>query len=215
MRSPILLLLSIWQFTNVTAAVLAEPPKEAAKSPTWQSLFDGKTLDGWKSTNFGGEGDVDVKKGSIHMDFGSSMTGITYQGAFPKMDYEISLEAMKVDGIDFFCGLTFPVQRSHCSFIVGGWAGAVVGLSSIDGKDASDNQTTKYMKFDTNRWYRIRVRVTKAKIEAWIDDKQVVNQNIEGRRITTRSEVNLSKPLGISAFETRAALRKIRWRKTK
>ena len=213
MKTSILLLLSIWQTTNFTTDMLAAPPETATKQQAWKNLFDGKTLDTWKSTNFGGQGDVTVEQDAIQMDFGSSMTGITYQDEFPTTDYEISLEAMRVDGIDFFCGLTFPVDRSHCSFIVGGWAGAVVGLSSIDGKDASRNQTTKYMKFEPKCWYRIRVRVTKTVIEAWIDDTQVVNQDIEGRRISTRNEVNLSKPLGIAAWETRAALRKIRMRK--
>jgi hypothetical protein len=109
--------------------------------------------------------------------------------------------------------LTFPVGKSHCSFIVGGWAGAVVGLSSIDGKDASENDTTKYMNFKTGQWYRIRVRVTDDNISAWIDDKQVVDQNIKDRKITTRNEVDLSKPLGISAWQTEAAIRNIRLRK--
>jgi hypothetical protein len=49
------------------------------------------------------------------------------------MNYEIKLEAKKVTGNDFFCGMTFPVGDSFCSFIVGGWGGPVVGLSSIDG----------------------------------------------------------------------------------
>lgn len=175
----------------------------------WKPLFDGKSLEGWVSTNFGGEGDVSVDDGKITLEMGSSLTGITYTGDVPKTNYEIRLDAMPVDGIDFFCGLTFPVADSHCSFIVAGWAGSVVGLSSIDGKDASENETTRYMSFDSGRWYRIRVRVTPERIVTWIDDKKIVDQSIVGRKITTRGEVDLSKPLGISSFETKAALRNI------
>jgi hypothetical protein len=69
------------------------------------------------------------------------------------------------------------------------------------------------MSFKDNQWYRIRVRVTEEKIEAWIDDQQVVNQPTKGRRIGTRIEVELSKPFGICAWETRAALRNIRVRR--
>jgi hypothetical protein len=119
---------------------------------------------------------------------------------------------MRVDGGDFFCGLTFPVADSHCSFILGGWGGAIVGLSSIDGLDASENATTQYKKFETGQWYKVRVRVTPERIEAWIDDKLQVDQDITGRKITTRREVDLSKPLGVSAYETRAALRKLQVR---
>lgn len=215
MKPETLLMLAIWQLLSCDSSLLAAPQPSDTQAPAWRSLFDGQSLDGWKSTVFGGEGEVYIEKGVIQMDFGSSMTGITYQKQFPKTEYEVSLEAMRVDGVDFFCGMTFPVANSHCSFIVGGWAGAVVGLSSIDEKDASENETTRYMRFETQRWYRIRVRVTKTKIQAWIDDQQVVDQSIEGRQISTRPEVNLSKPFGIAAWETRSALRKIQVRKLK
>tara|TARA_B100000809_G_scaffold264548_1_gene320687 strand:+ start:113 stop:814 length:702 start_codon:yes stop_codon:yes gene_type:complete len=188
----------------------AHAQRRAARQ--WTPLFDGKTLDGWKKTNFGGEGEVQISEGEIQMDFGSSMSGITYTGSLPTIDYEIQLEAQRVDGIDFFCGLTFPVEDSFCSFIVGGWAGSVVGLSSIDGEDASENDTTRYMSFETGRWYQIRIRVTGRRIQAWIDGKRVVDQNIVGRTISTRNEVDLSQPLGISTWETRAALRNIQIR---
>ena len=166
-----------------------------------------------RSTRFGGEGEVAVADGRIEMAFGYSLTGITYQNVFPKLDYELELEAIKIDGNDFFCGLTFPVDQSYCSLIVGGWGGAVVGISSIDGKDASQNNTTRYMRFEHGQWYRIRLRVTAARLRAWIDDQLVVDQPIQGRRITTRSEVNLSQPFGICAYETRAAFRDIRVRR--
>lgn len=183
-----------------------KPPAAAASTP----LFNGKNLDGWKSTQFGGEGEVSVEEGVITIATGYSLSGITCTQELPKTNYEITLEARRVEGIDFFCGLTFPVAESHCSFIVGGWAGSVVGLSSIDGQDASENDTTRYMKFEKGRWYRIRVRVTPERISAWIDDERVVDQDIRGRKLSTRVEVELSKPLGICTWETKAELRNIR-----
>ncbi len=215
-RQPIFLAQVVITLAFLATAAGAEETDRAdrnEKNVQWRSLFDGRTLTNWKATNFGGEGDVTVTDGEIHLDFGSPLTGITYTGkGLPKTNYEITLEAKKVDGVDFFCALTFPVEKSHCSFVVGGWAGAVVGLSSIDGKDASENATTRYMNFDSDRWYKIRVRVTPAKIAAWIDNKQVVDQGLPGHKITTRGEVDLSTPLGIAAFETLSALRKIRIR---
>jgi Domain of Unknown Function (DUF1080) len=183
-----------------------------AAEPAWKSLFDGKSLAGWKKTAFGGEAEVEVKDGRIVMAAGSPMTGITWTREFPKIDYEISLEAMRVDGSDFFCGLTFPVGESPCSFIVGGWGGGVVGLSSIDGSDASENETTRYQEFESGRWYAIRVRVAKDKIEAWIDKTRMVDLDTKDRRISIRVEVELSRPLGICCFATTAALRDIKVR---
>lgn len=193
-------------------SVAAEATTAEAQTPVWNSLFDGKNLGDWKSSNFGGEGRVSVADQRIVLDFGDSLTGIAYTQAFPPQDYEIRLEAMRVDGIDFFCGLTFPVGKSHCSLIVGGWAGALVGLSCVDGRDAAENETTQLHKFDTGQWYRIRVRVTAERIRGWIDERMVIDQDIRGRRISTRPEVDLSKPLGIAAWQTKAALRAIEYR---
>ncbi len=186
----------------------------AAGEEGWQSLFDGKSLGQWKSTEFGGEGKVSVSNGQINLEAGVALTGITWKGAeLPKTGYEISLEAKKTDGNDFFCGLTFPVGSSSCSLILGGWGGGIVGLSSIDGMDASENETTQVMNFPKDRWYRVRVRVTKTKIEAWLDDQNIVDVVTTGRKISIRPEVELSQPLGIASWMTGAAIRNIKLRK--
>lgn len=177
-----------------------------------KSLFDGKSLEGWKITPFGGHGEVVVEDGMIVMGMGSALTGITYEGEVPRRDYEVLVEAMRVDGVDFFSTITFPVGQAYCSFVVGGWGGAVVGISSLDYADASQNETTKYMRFEPKRWYRIRVQVRGHHVAAWIDDQQVVNVDTEKRQLGTRIEVERSKPLGIASWETRAAIRKIELR---
>ena len=196
----------------LTGGRLAAEDKPTAKGEV-VSLFDGKTLEGWKSTNFGGEGEVLVEEGRIVLEMGNDLTGITTTRDVPKTNYEISLEAMRVEGGDFFCGLTFPVKDKPCSLIVGGWGGTVVGLSSINGSDASDNETTSLKSFKKGQWYKIRVRVTDDKIAAWIDDDQVVDMPLADRELSVRSEVDLSRPLGISSWRTEAALRNIQFRR--
>lgn len=179
------------------------------------ALFDGKTLAGWKITDFAGGGDVRVENGEIILGSGVALTGITWTNPLPKTNYEVSLEARKIEGTDFFCGLTFPVAESHATLIAGGWGGAVVGISSIDSADASENETTKFMSFDKGRWYRFRVRVTPAKIEAWIDNEKLVDQSIEGRRVGMRpGEIELSVPFGIATYQTTSAVRNIKIRKS-
>ena len=190
--------------------------EEEVVTEEWESLFDGQTLDRWRVTEFGGQGEVTVEDEAITLDYGAAdMTGITYLGPIPRMNYEVRLEAMRVDGNDFFCGLTFPVDQSCCSLIVGGWGGTLVGISSFDDLDASQNETTKFMEFEDGRWYSIRVRITPGRIEARIDDKQVVDVRPGDRRISVRAEVELSQPFGIAAWNTRAALRDIRVRPLK
>jgi hypothetical protein len=149
----------------------------------------------------------------IVLEMGSSLTGINLKDSFPQCDYEVRAEAMRIDGIDFFCTMTFPVKDAFCSLVVGGWAGVVVGISSIDGFDASENETTCYEKFENGKWYRIRLRVREDRIRAWINDKQLVDVDIRERKLSTRSEVDLSKPFGITSWETRAGIRKIEYRR--
>ena len=200
----------------IAGTFILNAPASSAIAGKWRSLFDGKTLAGWKKTNFGGEGDIDISKGELTLGFGNSMTGITYdKDDLPKTNYELRLKAVKLDGNDFFCGITFPVANSHCSFIVGGWGGGVVGISSIEDRDASENETTTYMNFPHGKWYKIRVRVTPNNISTWINGKNIGSVNIDGRKISTRNEVDLNKPLGFSTWETRAALKDIQIREIK
>jgi len=146
-------------------------PKPAADPYAWQSLFDGRTLGRWKVPNFGGEGEVKIEKGEIHVAMGNSMSGIAWTGKPPRMNYEFELEAKRTLGNDFFATVTFPVGKDPCSLVVGGWGGTVVGLSCVDFYDASDNITTKFMDFKNDQWYKVRVRVTSGKIEAWVDEE--------------------------------------------
>ncbi len=195
------------------------PPNEPNESEVASSLqpgetilFDGKTLGRWKITDFGGQGDVYVKDGSIFLEMGNDMTGVTWTGPVVRMNYEITLEAMRVAGSDFFCGLTFPVGDKPCSLILGGWGGEVCGLSNIDYYDAADNETTQIVSFENGRWYSVRLRVTPNKIEAWLDDEELVNIETTGRKIDIRPEVDLSQPLGIATWCTTGAIRNIKLR---
>ena len=178
------------------------------------ALFDGTTLNGWAITDFAGHGSVEVADGQIKIGQGH-MTGVTWtnEAAIPRMNYEISLDAMRVEGSDFFCGLTFPVGKEPCSFIVGGWGGGTVGLSSINSEDASQNETTSYMNFVTKKWFHIRVRVEPGKIQAWIDEDRVVNLDTTDKKFTIRMEVEPSLPLGLSTWNTAAAWKNIQLKK--
>jgi hypothetical protein len=191
----------------------ADPPKADKDKDGWKDLFDGKSLDGWKASDFSGSGKVAVEDGAVALPKGKPMTGVTYdRGDFPKMDYEVVLEGKKVEGDDFFCTTTFPVGDSFCSLVVGGWGGRTVGLSSIDGADASMNETSTSKEFKTGKWYKVRVRVSAKRIEAWIDGDKAVDLDTTDRKISTRVECNASKPFGVATYGTTGAIRNLRVR---
>src|SRR5258706_1885256 len=176
--------------------------QEAATKPAlpfegegWEPMFDGKTMAGWRETEFAGHGEVQCGSGLVVLNMGDPFTGINWTNNFPKMNYEVALDAMRIMGSDFFCGLTVPVGDTFCSLIVGGWGGSLLGISSLDSLDASENETTKFVNFEKNRWYRIRLRVTEGRIEAWIDKERLVNVETTGKKISVRpGDIEMSKP---------------------
>lgn len=197
-------------------------PKASSPANEWKSLFDGESLAGWKPSAFFAQRPVKVENpfrdgpGAIVLEASPDLSGVTWKQGdeLPRVNYEITLEAMKLEGSDFFCGLTFPVGTMNCTFVVGGWGGMVVGLSSLEDVDASENETSQGMTFATGRWYRIRVQVTSEKIEAWIDQEKMVDLETKDRRISLRfGDIENSLPLGIAAYQTRAAVRDIRLRR--
>ncbi len=186
-------------------------PDDAARKTT--KLFDGKTLKGWKKTAFGGEGEVKVEDGMIVMEIGNDMTGVTYDGQLPATDnFELTLRAQRLDGDDFFCATTFPIGKEHCTLVLGGWGGTLVGISCVDGYDASDNTTTRSMTFKNKQWYDVRIRVSTKKLEAWIDGEQVVNLPRGDHKFSTRFECDPCRPLGFATWRTKGAVKGVEFR---
>src|SRR5258706_1349941 len=70
----------------ILAATLCLATSNAAGQ--WQSLFDGKSLQGWRETPFTGRGAGRVDNGTILLGAGAPMTGVTWTGSFPHSDYE-------------------------------------------------------------------------------------------------------------------------------
>ncbi len=197
---------------------LPKPDKDG-----WILLFDGKTMAGWEEADFFGKGKVLIKDGTLILDTGNDMTGIRGLREVPRSNYEIQLDAMRVEGSDFFCGLTFPVRKNPCSLVLGGWGGGVCGLSTINGYDASENETTTYWEFKNKVWYPVRLRVTDDRIQAWVTlqtshdklpvEKQLADVEVKDKEIDVRLECEPCKPYGLATWRTKGAIKNVRIRK--
>ncbi|MBN1347664.1 MAG: DUF1080 domain-containing protein [Phycisphaerae bacterium] len=193
----------------------SEPPYRYVPPPARPLVLfgpDGKDLRGWRvvtDTFFEWHGKVAVKDGAITLKAGEPATGISWTGPVPKNNYEISLEAMRTGGMDFFCGLTFPVDESFCTLILGGWGGHIVGLSNVDSMSAAENETTTGMNFENGRWYHVQLRVTPKRIEVVLDNKTVIDLDPTNRHFDIWAEQEPARPLGIATWYTSAALRNI------
>lgn len=164
----------------------------------------------WAVADFSGSGGVCVLDDAILMKAGNEMTGIKWQGDLPEGDYEITLDAMRVSGNDFFCGLTVPKQDTSFSLVVGGWGGTCIGISCLDWADAYNNETAVFRGLQSHRWYPIKLRVVGDQIQAWVDNEQVVDVDVSNREVDIRWEMEPTKPLGIATWCTTGAIRNFR-----
>jgi hypothetical protein len=193
------------------------PPGAAEKveekvTEKWVAL-DIRDGGSWVQSRFGGDGELKIAAGVMSLGFGDPLTGVRWEGEFPRQQYEISLEARRTAGFDFFCGLTVPVGKERCSLILGGWGGSLVGISSIGGEDAAHNETMLIREFEQNRWYQVRMRVTPKRLQVWLDREEIIDFERDDRPLDIRAEMEESTPLGIAAFQCESQIRNVRYRK--
>ena len=159
-------------------------------------------------------GEIDTGE-PLRLDWGETMTAVRWKGAPPSPPFELELMAKRIDGTDFFCAVTFPARSPEecATLVVGGWGGGTVGISCIDGKDASENETTTYGKFETDVWYPIRLVRKGERIEAWINGDKVVDVDTSGKKLSLRhGSITDCAPFGLATWQTTAVIRNIRWR---
>ena len=174
-------------------------------------LFNGRDLTGWNVLTeeyFDLPGKVSVKDGAMILGAGSDLTGVQWGGEMLKTDFTLSLEARRVEGSDFFCGLTFPVGEGYVSLILGGWGGTAVGLSNVDDMSAIENATSQAIEFVKNKWYSIEVTVAEGYVRVWLDDKKIIEQVIAGKRFNVWPQMEVVRPLGVATYGTVGAIRR-------
>jgi hypothetical protein len=100
--------------------------------------------------------------------------------------------------------VTFPVgKEGHVSLVLGGWAGAITGISNLDGLNASENATTQYHAFEDKQWFDVKILVTEEKIQCWLDSKQLVDvKRVDYKKYDTHGAVADTKPFGMFSYGT-------------
>lgn len=168
----------------------------------------------WKSSGIPEEGRVTVRDGEITLQDGQPMTGARFDAwqsaALPLGRYAIEFEAMRVEGNDFFGTVTFPVNDSHVSLVIGGWGGTLVGISSIDDMDASENNTRGNAYFENRRWHKVRIEVRDDDLRAWINGKLFVNVSTKGHQLGLRpGDIEKCIPFGFASYATQSRIRHV------
>ena len=194
----------------------AQPPVQTDAKRQELTLFNGTSLDNWSKTDYAGKGEIFIDNNqTLVMEMGATLSGIHWTGDdLPVENYEISLQARRTMGSDFFCGLTFPYKDSHATLILGGWGGSLIGISSIDDFDASENETGDAYIFEEKEWYDIRLEVMDTKLKVFINGETVIDADVAGKKVAMRvGEIEMSVPLGITTYGTTGEFKNIVLRK--
>ncbi len=194
----------------LSGLVVAGCRKEMAEEIPWVEMR-GK----WEGVS---GGMVEEEGGTLRIGWGEAMTAVRWTGGIPEAPFEMELAARRVDGTDFFCAVTFPARGvDECvTLVIGGWGGATVGISSIDGKDASENGTRTLMAFETGEWYPVRLVREGERITVWISGEKVIDVDTTGKKLSLRpGPVSDCEPFGLATWQTTGEVRGMRWRALK
>jgi hypothetical protein len=172
----------------------------------------------WVAAGIPEQGPVTVSEGVLRVGEGLPMSGARFEGdwealGLPWTQYELTFEARRVEGQDFFATCTFPAGgHDRCvSLVLGGWGGGLVGISSIDHLDASENSTRGEMRFENGEWYRVRIEVREDDLRVWINDAPMVNTSIKSRHLGLRpGDIDRCVPLGFATWRTIGEIRAVR-----
>lgn len=183
------------------------------KTSQW-NLFSPSFIEKWKEAPMSKSGGIQRETDGYMLKEGGPMTGLVFPTWFsnglPAADYAITYEAMRLSGSDFFGSVTFPVrdEKTFVTFVLGGWGGAQVGISNIDGYDAASNSTGSSQRFEKGKWYRIRIEVRANELHVTLDGKAIVRANIAGRSLGLRvGEISNCVPFGFATYGTEGRLK--------
>lgn len=153
------------------------------------------------------------------LELGNPMTGAFFpkwiEEGLPLMNYQIEFEAQRIEGNDFFATLTFPIGKidDAVSLVLGGWGGNLIGISCIDGYDASENSTTSYLDFKNGTWYHLRIEVHDDWLRVWLNERPIVQTNLKGRQLSLRGgDIIHCLPFGFASYLSKGAIRNLKIR---
>ncbi|MEI6654970.1 MAG: DUF1080 domain-containing protein [Verrucomicrobiota bacterium] len=202
-------ILALTAFGHAADPPVAIPAAAALNFLTGSELKDWKVIEEMKQ-----HGPVSLKEGVLVLGIGQPMTGVVYTGKaeLPVKDYEVSFEARRIEGDDFFAALTVPVRNaeSFVTFVIGGWGGTCVGISCIQFQSADENETTHWIEFEMKKWYRFRMEVRENRLRGFVDDKEIFDTDTTGKKLNLRfGEIEYCKPLGLATYRTQSEVKNL------
>lgn len=120
-------------------------------------------------------------------------------------DYEITLEAKKTGGQEGFLVMARVTDKENFYWLnLGGWDNRKHGLERGDtGKRQDVVGEPQLGTIETDRWYKVRLRCEGARIQAWLDERPVLD-------FTDGENPHLVGAAGLGTWGTTARFRNVR-----
>ena len=193
----------------------AQPDEKKSAKVKEKSLFDG-TLKNWTQVtqyDFDSAPAPTIVDGAIRLPKGAPGSGIKYNGKVPKINYELTYQARRVEGNDFFGLAVIPYKDKSFGFVLGGWGGTLCGFSRLDGYSADENSSAFTYNFKNNVWYDVKLKITEKELVVYINGEKMKSVDMEDREVSNRMEVEPVEPFGFATWYTTAEIRNIVIRK--
>lgn len=179
---------------------------ELLKPGQWVTLFNGKTLAGWKPDSPAAAGKATVADGRLVLDKqDDAEVRVVWDGQFPAIDYDLLVDLQRFEG-DGCSVLWLPVGDSRLAFYI---ASHVLGLRTPTGEELLAEKW-----FEPAEPYAMQIRVTSQKIQVWVDGHKIADFSPVGRaQSVDRGKEPLDGPR-IASERRRSAIAHIRVRAT-
>ncbi len=129
-------------------------------------------------------------------------------------DYDLEIRFTRETG-QHSVGIFFPTQVGMASFDIDGWGQGLSGIQMVDGQDMRQypNRASR-LKLENGKQYVARVEVRKTSISAFINNRLVMQVQLEGKRLDIPEIWRVSREtlLGIGAWQSQTTVHQVRYR---
>ncbi|MCK3684808.1 DUF1080 domain-containing protein [Maribellus sp. YY47] len=158
----------------ILVVLIAAACKPSVPTGEWQTMFDGKTLDGWKKASEHPES-LSVEDGAIKCS--GERSHLFYKGNFKNFEFEAEVKTMEHSNSGIFISTQYQAE---------GWPETgyeiQVNNSFVGSPDSKERRKTGsvynirnvyYPVANDNEWFKMRIKVVENFIEVFVNDVKV------------------------------------------
>ena len=163
----------------IIAAVIITACKSTPPTGEWESLFDGKTLNGWKKSAENAES-LSVEDGAIKCS--GPRAHLFYEGEFENFEFEAEIKTLEKANSGIFIHTGYKKEGwPHLGYEIqvnNSYRGSEKNPERRKTASIYNVRNVYYPLANDNEWFKMRIRVSGNHIEVFVNDVKV-NEYIE------------------------------------